>query len=443
MTPRARRARALAVTVTATALALPLINASAQASPAPPASPPRTGFESSAGARWTGQDEERRFLTAVDRSSDRVSMTRIGTTRQGRPLQLVRVSTAPGTAPDTTTVLLICSQHGDEPSGREACLTTVRDLAYTKDRATLRFLARTTVLVVPTANPDGRAADTRGNADGVDVNRDHLALATAEARALAAVLRDHRPDVVYDLHEYGATPPYYDKDLLALWPRNPNTDARVHDEAHTLSESYVRPAAERAGFDSGVYGIWTDPVTGEPVKQVAGDGQERILRNTAGLKHAVGLLVETRVDPLTPEEKKDPALNNRRRVNSQLAALDGLFGHVGDRHAAIGAATTRARLAGLRDRGPIHLGGADNDPPEPAETLQDPPCGYRLDPAQYADVKDELALHGVAVRADGDGGSDGDGVLVPLRQSRRALVPLLLDTRAAYHLAEGRPVAAC
>ncbi|WP_030781191.1 M14 family metallopeptidase [Streptomyces sp. NRRL S-920] len=423
------RMRTLVLACVTVALSAPLLTVPAQATP----KPPRTGFEETAGARWTTQPEEQRLLTTVDKASDRVSVSRIGTTKQDRPLRLVRIAERP----TKSTVLLICSQHGDEPSGREACLSTIRDLAYAQDEKTRRFLARTTLLVVPTANPDGRAADTRGNSDGVDINRDHIALKTAEGRALAAVIRDRKPDVIYDLHEYGATPKYYDKDLFDLWPRNLNTDEAVHKEAQTLSTAYVRPAAEEDGYTTGTYGIWTDPVTGDPIKQTAGDGQERILRNISGIKHAAGLLIESRVDPLTEAEKKDEALNNRRRVKSQASALKGLFDYSDERRPRLERATDAARAEGYRDRGPVYLGGADNDPAEPNEIIQNPPCGYRLDAAQYGDIKDELALHGVTVKRQ------KSGAYVPLRQSARALVPLLLDERAPYHMVTARPDMGC
>ncbi|CAM4112112.1 M14 family metallocarboxypeptidase [Kibdelosporangium persicum] len=383
---------------------------------------PRTGFEQSGGARWTTMAEEHSLLKQLGR---KVPVSQVGTSVQGRPLHLVRVGKG-----GPTTVLFLCAQHGDEPAGREACLIKIRDLAYGKASVP----PGTTLLFVPTANPDGREANTRGNADGVDINRDHIALETPEGRTFARIIRDHRPDVVHDLHEFGPRPLVYDKDVLWLWPRNLNVHKRVHDESEVLSRSYIRPAVESRGLTSGVYGMLVDPVTGEPTQQIAGDGQERILRNTTGLKHALGLLVETNDAPNPGEDVPAAA---RRRVASQLYAVDGTLKLVRDRRGQVEAATTISRVTAPFQRGPIYFGGADNEAPPAGEVEPNPPCGYRLTSAQYEQVAEKLSLHGVASRRD------GDGRLVPLAQQSRPLIPLLLDARADFELVAGTPVERC
>ncbi len=372
--------------------------------PALAAAPPRTGFEIT--GKWTTEAEEQAYLRALD-----LPLTQIGVTAQGRPVQLVRV----GSRSARTVVLFICSQHGDEPAGREACLIRMRSLPRNSP---------VTYLFVPNANPDGRVADTRGNSHGIDINRDHLLLRTAEARAMASVIRDYQPDVIHDLHEFGPTAPYYVKDVLWLWPRNLNVADGVHSLSETLSRSYVRPSVEAAGRTSGVYGIYVDPVTGEPIRQVAGDGQERILRNTGGLKHGMGLLVETNIDG-TPA----------RRVESHLLALDGTQSFVRDRRTAIEAANAASRAVRT---GPVYFGGADNQAPDPSDVLTTPPCGYVLTGAQYRGAQDELALHGIKSQY-----LRGGDRIVPLAQVARPLIPVLLDARADEPLLHARPVARC
>ncbi|CAM5655847.1 hypothetical protein STENM223S_10891 [Streptomyces tendae] len=128
-------------------------------------------------------------------------------------------------------VLLECGRHGDEPAGREACLSTVRDLSCAATRATRRFLERTTVLVVPTANLDGRAAGTRGNGDGVHIVRDRLALRTAGPVPWQRSSATGSPTSSTTSTSTAPDPRYYDKDVYDCWPRDLDTRTPVHDEA--------------------------------------------------------------------------------------------------------------------------------------------------------------------------------------------------------------------
>lgn len=212
---------------------------------------PRTSFEQNGGTAWTTLEEEEAFLAEVAARSDRVSVTELTRTPQGRPLQLVQIGEeqlSPEELADGSTGLLLCLQHGNEPAARESCLITLRDLAFDDSRETERLLRRSSVLVIPTVNPDGRAADLRRNSQDIDINRDHLALETPEAQAVARVLRDYQPDMVVDVHEYGGAPDIYDRDLIYLWPRNLNLDDGVYRNSRTLAEDYTEDAVTDAGF---------------------------------------------------------------------------------------------------------------------------------------------------------------------------------------------------
>jgi murein peptide amidase A len=82
-----------------------------------------------------------------------------GTSVQGRPLRLLTVGHGP------RKVLFIGGIHGDEPEG----VIAAAELPNAFESAGLAGEAALTIL--EDANPDGRAAGTRGNANGVDVNR--------------------------------------------------------------------------------------------------------------------------------------------------------------------------------------------------------------------------------------------------------------------------------
>lgn len=84
-----------------------------------------------------------------------LAVTLLGRSVDGRPIQVVRVGN-----PHGTPVLVVGVIHGNETAGLA--------IAQALERAAPKDLD---LWIVPDLNPDGVAAGTRGNAHGVDLNR--------------------------------------------------------------------------------------------------------------------------------------------------------------------------------------------------------------------------------------------------------------------------------
>ena len=442
-----RRGRRLLSALAALALltVAPLPNGSAE-------EPPQTGFEANGGTAWTTFEEEVAFLDAVDKATERVALEVVGQTEDGRPIHLVRLGhPRPRPAAEARkepVELHVCTQHGNEAAGRDACLSYLRDLAFTTDPLLLHQLATTTILFVPTVNPDGRANNARENIEGVDINRDHLNLVSREARAISRVVRDYEPEMSVDHHEYGpAIPGAYDDEVLYLWPRNLNVDAEIRELGVEFSREHLNPCLADQGYSSDEYGLYSvGPVD---VTQSAGDGDEGIARNLMGLRHTVGILVESGVTQnlLNGPGEVMTAENQKRRVASQMATITctlSWFGANKERLVAAQAGSVARKIAEGRDRSaPIYFEGQDEDTTvakdAPPAVEAAPPCAYDLTAAQAKEMETLFDLHGITSTP-----RPGGGARVFMAQAAEPVIPLLLDARNEDRAAtDGTPVEDC
>lgn len=428
---------------------------------------PRTGFELTEGARWTTHEEELGFLDLVASQSQRMDLVEIGRSTEGRPLHLVRLAASrmptPAEARNMPVQLHICTQHGNEPAGREACLIQLRDLALTDDAALIAQMQKQLTLFIPTANPDGRAANTRENGAGVDLNRQHLQVDQPEVQAIGRVIRDYQPVINMDHHEYGPTQPVlYDDDVLILWPRNLNVYSPLRDAAFAFALEHVTPCTETAGYSVDEYGL---QAAGDlDLQQTAGDWDDGISRNVGGLRHSLGILVESAVsmNPQHPDELMDALLTGellggapatmRRRVQSQVQLISCALSWMKD-YADEGFALTRASMQAKTQEGalqsaPTYFDGQDEDTTisgmltgaNAPQTFQDPPfCGFELEATQVDDaLLTALEVHGIAYTA-----RDNGGLFVSMAQPAEPVIGLLLDARSERHLVAAEGVLAC
>ncbi|MBI1292140.1 amidohydrolase family protein [bacterium] len=140
-----------------------------------------------------------------------IGLSHIGISEEGRVLHTLRFGKGP------RKVLLWARQHGDEPdcsAGLAMALTEL--LLHSEEPHYALILERLELGVFPMVNPDGVARFTRRNAQGIDVNRDAVAGATAEGRAIMAIKESFKPEYCFNLHDMSPRKTAGDNKLVAI-----------------------------------------------------------------------------------------------------------------------------------------------------------------------------------------------------------------------------------
>lgn len=252
----------------------------------------RTPAEESGFSEYTSYDDMMDYLVELRARSDQFRMGTYGETRDGRALPYLVFSRPAVTrgweaaALGKPVVELHANVHGGERTLRESLLILIREMA-TPGTPENAFLDDMVIVVAPQINPDGFEATprgTRGNAWGIDLNRDYMKLDHPSIQNwVQNVLHEWNPHVFVDGHNGGQFPynvkyqcPGHadpDQSLTAICDEGifPQVDARLEAEGY---QAFFWASGNEDGWRGGQ----TDA---------------RISRNYAGFANSIGILFES------------------------------------------------------------------------------------------------------------------------------------------------------
>lgn len=134
----------------------------------------------------------------VSRHPGDINLEEVGRSFLNRPIHLVKLGVG------DKNILFWSQMHGDEPSATPALLDMADFLLTHSDQAISRAILESyTLLMIPMLNPDGAEVYERVNAQGIDINRDALLLASPEGRLLKQIRDRYEPMLGLNLHDQG------------------------------------------------------------------------------------------------------------------------------------------------------------------------------------------------------------------------------------------------
>jgi hypothetical protein len=187
----------LFISVLIVGFSFPAMAGKADIIPGGPFVPPNQ--EVNLSAIMTFDEVEAELLKLEQRSKGLIALDIVGYTLQGRPLYIAKLGWGL-----EKRMWIQGRIHGGEPYGNDVCLAIIKSL-LSSDR---RILEEMTFWIIPSYNPDGSEIFWRGNANGVDLNRnwwreDGNDYSELESQAFYWAWVDFKPHYAIDIHHQG------------------------------------------------------------------------------------------------------------------------------------------------------------------------------------------------------------------------------------------------
>ena len=196
----------------------------------------------------------------------------IGTSVQGRPLWVLKITDHIDIEEAEQEVKFISTMHGDEVTGMEMEMFFIENIlkGYAAENDTMKFIVDNTELyVMPLMNPDGNANNTRYNANGYDLNRNfpegvYYDVDSVNARLFPEI------DAMIDFtsqHDFILSTNFHGGAVVANYPFDKDfgissgSYAACPDDVHVTWLAYNYSVRNYEMFNHSVGGSFTDGIT--------------------------------------------------------------------------------------------------------------------------------------------------------------------------------------
>ncbi len=390
-------------------------------------------------------DEVITLMRKMEQKSPMVKVVQFGTTSQGRAMYAMIVSSdrafTPAAAAKTNKAVILIQSgiHSGEIEGKDTALMLVRDMVITKHAHQAAWLNNAIFVVIPVFNVDGHESvspfnranqngpditGTRPQAQLINLNRDYVRAATPEMQGWLKLYHAWMPDFMFDNHVTDGADYQYD----VTW------DMAHHGDMGEPTRGWVtdrfipelNKRMEAGGHLVSPYGGLRNMPDGSRQFFIE-VFSPRYSHIYAAALNRPSLLVET-------HSLKDPKTRAWSNYDIMVSSIDIVTEDPQMLRKAVRAADAKyAAMAGDRNAPPVYLAGKTSDASHPlvyhslksgsfkseitgtmvpqftaekddiatvthdgVDTIAEAqePLGFLI-PAEWKEIADELALHGV------------------------------------------------